>query len=110
MAPLTLHPIETNGTVTACHVLDAQAHLVGSLKLIGQRWKFKAIGQDLGGALIPGGGPLTHRHNTVFDALDAVEVNAGLLGGGPDARLAGAGVSGGGCGHGGPRAETPSCS
>ena len=28
--------------------------------------------------LIPGGGPFTHRHNTVFGALDAEVVTAGL--------------------------------
>lgn len=84
MAPLTLHPVVVNGTASACQVHDAQGHLVGSLKLIGQRWKFKAIGQGPGGELIPGGGPLTHRHNTVFDALDVVAVNARLLGGGGD--------------------------
>lgn len=85
MAPLTLHPVATSGTVTACHVLDAQGQLVGSLKLIGQRWKFKAIGQAPGGELVPGGGPFTHRHNLVFVAPDTAAVNAGLLGGVPDA-------------------------
>jgi len=85
MAPLTLHPVEANGPLTACHVRDAQGQLVGSLKLIGQRWKFKAIGQGPGGELTPGGGPLTHRHNLVFEGLDVEGVNAGLLGGGASA-------------------------
>lgn len=80
MTPLTLLPVNA----TACQVHNAQGQLVGSLKLIGQRWKFKAIGQGPGGELIPGGGPLTHRHNTVFDALDAVAVNAGLADGAGD--------------------------
>lgn len=76
MTPLTLHPVNAN----VCQVRDAHGQLVGSLKLIGQRWKFKAIGHGPGGELIPGGGPFTHRHNTVFEGLDAAAVNAGLAG------------------------------
>lgn len=34
-------------------------HLVN----IGAVWKFKAIGYDAAGNVIPGGGPLTDRHN-----------------------------------------------
>jgi hypothetical protein len=63
-----------------CAVLDAQGRQVGNLKLIGGRWKFKAIGQDAQGQLIPGGGPLTHRHNLSFEHLDSAEVSARLLG------------------------------
>ena len=59
---------------------DAHGQLVGNLKLIGGSWKFKAIGFGPAGELIPGGGPFTHRHNTVFRALDAETVNAGLVG------------------------------
>jgi hypothetical protein len=62
-----------------CPVLDAQGLHVGNLKLIGAVWKFKAIGYGAGGELIPGGGPLTDRHNTVFDKLDATEINAVLI-------------------------------
>jgi hypothetical protein len=80
MTPLTLHPVNAS----VCQVRDAQGQLVGSLKLIGNCWKFKAIGNGPGGELIPGGGPLTHRHNTVFETLDAEAVNAGLFGGGGD--------------------------
>ena len=76
MAPLTLHPIDAD----ACLVRRADGQVVGSLKRIGPGWKFKAIGHGPHGELIPGGGPLTHRHNTVFEALDAVAVNARLLG------------------------------
>jgi hypothetical protein len=65
----------------ACPVLDAQGRQVGNLKLIGGRWKFKAIGHDAQGQLIPGGGPLTDRHNSLFDRLDAAEISARLLGG-----------------------------
>ena len=42
----------------------------GNLKLINGVWKFKAIGYDPNGDVIPGGGPLTDRHNTTFIALD----------------------------------------
>jgi hypothetical protein len=61
-----------------CRVLDAQGLHVGNLKLIGAVWKFKAIGYGAGGELIPGGGPLTERHNARFDKLDAAEINAVL--------------------------------
>ena len=61
-----------------CRVLDAQGLHVGNLKLIGAVWKFKAIGYGAGGELMPGGGPLTERHNTGFDKLDAAEINAVL--------------------------------
>lgn len=71
---LTLHPVNA----VVCHVHDANGQLVGSLKLVGQRWKFKAIGHTPEGQVVPGGGPFTHRHNTVFDALDAAHVAAGL--------------------------------
>jgi hypothetical protein len=65
-----------------CAVLDAQGRQVGHLKLIGQRWKFKAIGHDDQGQVIPGGGPLTERHNMGFDRLDATEITTRLLGDG----------------------------
>ena len=51
-------------------VLTDQREHVGNLKLINGAWKFKAIGYDKDGAVIPGGGPLTDRHNTAFGALD----------------------------------------
>ena len=37
-------------------VLTDQGEQVGSLKLINAIWKFKAIGYDAQGALVPGGG------------------------------------------------------
>ena len=43
---------------------------VGNLKFIFGLWKFKAIGYDDSGEVIPGGGPLTEQHNTVFSSLD----------------------------------------
>ena len=48
---------------------DAECH-VGNLKLIAGQRKFKAVGYGLAGEIVPGGGPLTGRHNTVFDAPD----------------------------------------
>lgn len=64
------------GGDTACRVLDAAGHHVGNLKWIGGVWKFKAIGQDPSGVVIPGGGPLTDRHNTVFSSLDAAHIRS----------------------------------
>lgn len=67
-----------------CAVLDAQGCQVGNLKLIGGRWKFKAVGHDDQGQVIPGGGPLTDRHNMGFDRLDTTEITHRLLGDGGD--------------------------
>ena len=64
----------------ACRVLDAMGRHVGNLKWIGGVWKFKAIGYDAAGAVIPGGGSLTARHNTVFDSLDPVQISRALDG------------------------------
>lgn len=51
---------------------------VGNLKRVGAVWKFKAIGYDAAGRLVPGGGPLTDRHNTTLATPDATELNARL--------------------------------
>ena len=59
-------------------VLTSQGECVGNLKRIGAVWKFKALGQDADGQLIPGGGPLTGRHNMVFAELDDATVSAAL--------------------------------
>jgi len=59
----------------ACRVLDAMGRHVGNLKWIRAVWKFKAIGYDASGAVIPGGGPLTDQHNTVYTSIDAWQVN-----------------------------------
>jgi hypothetical protein len=75
--PLSLHPV--NDGVFA--VLDARGQPVGNLKRIGAVWKFKAVGHNASGELEPGGGPLTARHNAVFERPDAAEVSAGLLAG-----------------------------
>lgn len=61
-------------------VLTPAGEHVGNLKRIGGAWKFKAIGYDPQGDVVPGGGPLTHQHNMVFSAPMAAEVSARLLG------------------------------
>jgi len=61
-----------------CQVLTDQGAHVGNLKWINAAWKFKALGYDDAGDVIPGGGPLTGRHNAVFASLDEDEVNARL--------------------------------
>jgi len=66
-----------NADVHSVHLPDG-SH-VGNLKHIGAVWKFKAIGYDAAGKVIPGGGPLTERHNTVFAAPDANAVSATLV-------------------------------
>ncbi|MEO8014807.1 hypothetical protein [Polaromonas sp.] len=75
MNQLTLH--RTNDQVV--RVLDRQGQCVGNLKLIGAMWKFKALGQDADGQVVPGGGPLTDRHNMAFAVLDEAAVSAALL-------------------------------
>ena len=62
----------------ACPVMDAMGRHVGNLKWIRGVWKLKAIGYDASGQVIPGGGTLTARHNTVFDSLDLVRINRAL--------------------------------
>lgn len=57
---------------------ETGAH-VGNLKLINGRWKFKAIGYDDQGDVLPGGGPLTDRHNLGFDSLNEELINQRLL-------------------------------
>lgn len=59
-------------------VLHDQHDHVGNLKLIGSVWKFKAVGYGAGGEVVPGGGPLTGHHNTVFAAPDETLLNAAL--------------------------------
>ncbi len=75
VSPLILKPLQAD----VCQVLDANGLHLGNLKLIGAVWKFKAIGYGPAGDLIPGGGPLTERHNTRFDSLDAAVISASLL-------------------------------
>ena len=68
MTPATLHLRPVNAQVYSVHT--ASGGHVGNLKLIGGVWKFKAIGYDVNDQVIPGGGPLTDQHNTVFATLD----------------------------------------
>lgn len=74
MKILTLTPVNAN--VYSVHLPDGSQ--VGNLKRIGPIWKFKAIGYDPAGEVVPGGGPFTHRHNTTFSQPDAEEVSAQL--------------------------------
>ena len=60
-------------------VLTETDEHVGNLKLINGRWKFKAIGYDEQGDVLPGGGPLTDRHNLSFEALDEAHISQQLL-------------------------------
>lgn len=68
---------KVNDQVVSVRMADGL--LVGNLKWIGNTWKFKALGFDADGNVVPGGGPLTNRHNTSFTQADAVEVSAKLL-------------------------------
>ena len=72
---LSLRPVND----AVCAVFDAQGLLVGNLKRIGVVWKFKAVGYTAAGEQEPGGGPLTLRHNMVFERPDAAELSARLL-------------------------------
>ena len=74
MNSLALHPVNTN--VFSVHTSDGQH--VGNLKRVGAVWKFKAVGYEDDGAVVPGGGPLTDRHNATFDSPDTATLNAVL--------------------------------
>ena len=60
-------------------VLTETNEHVGNLKLINGRWKFKAIGYDAHGDVLPGGGPLTDRHNLSYERLDEAHISRELL-------------------------------
>lgn len=74
MAALTLTCVNTH--VYSVHLADG-SHL-GNLKRVGALWKFKAVGYDETGGVEPGGGPLTHWHNTVLSGPEVMELNAKL--------------------------------
>ena len=74
MFPLTLSRVND----LVYQVRTAQGAHVGNLKKIGAAWKFKAIGYEPEGEVVPGGGPLTDAHNTPFGTPDAQQVNAAL--------------------------------
>lgn len=72
---LSLAPLNTN--VYTVHTPSGEH--VGNLKRVGAIWKLKAIGYDeVGGGVLPGGGPLTEHHNTVLQSPDAADLNAAL--------------------------------
>lgn len=71
-----LHLSQFNDAIV--RVLTETDEHVGNLKLINGRWKFKAIGYDAHGDVLPGGGPLTDHHNLCFDALDEAQINRQL--------------------------------
>jgi hypothetical protein len=73
---LTLRLQPVNANVHSVHLADG-AH-VGNLKRIGVLWKFKAVGYDPDGSVVPGGGPFTHRHNTTLTEPDAQQLSAAL--------------------------------
>ena len=75
MTLLTLHTVNDQ----LVRVLDAQGECVGHFKRIGTVWKFKALGHDADGQVVPGGGPLTARHNLAFAELDEAAICAALL-------------------------------
>ena len=70
----TLFKLRAKGPGICWLLTNAGLH-VGNLKLISDVWKFKAIGYDGAGQVIPGGGPLTEQHNTTFAVLDEAEIN-----------------------------------
>jgi hypothetical protein len=70
-ARLTLKAV--NPHVVAVH--SASGLHVGNLKFIAPVWKFKAVGYTDSGAVEPGGGPLTHRHNEIFETPDEAAIN-----------------------------------
>jgi hypothetical protein len=72
--PLTLSKVNDG----VYRVLGSAGEHIGNLKLIGGQWKFKAVGYGNQGEVIPGGGPLTDRHNTTFAAFDVPVIAATL--------------------------------
>lgn len=73
----TFHFKPINAQVVGVYLPTGE--LVGNLKHIGNVWKFKAIGVEAG-HLVPGGGPLTHRHNQMFAEWDEAAICAALGG------------------------------
>lgn len=56
-------------------VLTLRGAHVGNLQHSSGQWKFKAVGYDSEGAILPGWGPLTDRHNTLFAAPEEALLN-----------------------------------
>jgi len=59
-------------------VLSADGAHVGNLKWVNGVWKFKAVGYDAQGEVMPGHGPLTEQHNLSFTVLDEALICARL--------------------------------
>ncbi|MCA3238101.1 MAG: hypothetical protein ACK5RC_09830 [Curvibacter sp.] len=74
MQQYTLAPLNAD----AWRVLAPDGAHVGNLKRVGAVWKFKAIGYEANGQLVPGGGPLTGQHNAMLPHPDALALNAVL--------------------------------
>lgn len=74
LATLTLHQLNAG----IHQVRAAGGEHVGNLKWTGGVWKFKAIGRDSDGDVIPGGGPFTDSHNASFATLDLDVINTTL--------------------------------
>jgi hypothetical protein len=73
--PLKLCPINDG----AQFVITAQGVVMGQIKRINGTWKFKALWLDEDGDWVPGGGPLTDRHNATLDSTKAQDWQARLL-------------------------------
>jgi hypothetical protein len=56
-------------------VLKASAEHAGNLQYSNGQWKFKSVGYDPNGEILPGWGPLTDWHNTVVTAPDEQLLN-----------------------------------
>ena len=69
-----MHFKKINEGVCALH--DPSGLHVGNFKWIQGQWKFKAIGYDPNGRVLPGEGPLTDRHNTIFQQLDEAVISS----------------------------------
>ena len=60
-------------------VFTADGLHVGNFKQIAGVWKFKAIGYNAAGQVVPGGGPLTGKHNTALVDLNEAAIHQALL-------------------------------
>jgi hypothetical protein len=63
-----------------CALYDDAGLHVGQFKWIQGQWKFKAIGYGPHDQVVPGGGPLSERHNMTFAQLDESEIRAQFFG------------------------------
>ncbi|WP_090043383.1 hypothetical protein [Limnohabitans sp. 2KL-27] len=69
-----MHIRKINEDVCALH--DLSGLHVGNFKWVNGQWKFKAVGYGPAGQVMPGHGPLTHRHNACFDRLDEATIRS----------------------------------